>query len=71
MTDATAPSKSVDSFFNIDESVPMPSERVSINPVNNLDLGEGQKLEFFIDPTTAQYIKPKSSSLSFKVKLSC
>ena len=70
MTDATAPSKSVDSFFNIDESVPMPSERVSINPVNNLDLGEGQKLEFFIDPTTAQYIKPKSSSLSFKVNLS-
>ncbi len=66
---AKSTAKSTDSFFNIDESVPMPSERISINPVHNLDLGEGQKLEFFIDPATAQYIKPKSSSLSFKVKL--
>lgn len=58
-----------DSFFNVDESVPMPSERISIHPINNLDLGENQKLEFFIDPTSAQYIKPRASSLSFKVKI--
>ena len=58
-----------DSFFNIDESVPMPSERISIHPINNLDLGENQKLEFFIDPTSAQYIKPRASSLAFKVKI--
>lgn len=63
------PPKVSDSFFNLDENVPMPSERVSINPVHNLDVGEGQKLEFFIDPTTAKYIKPKASSLSFKVKI--
>ena len=58
-----------DSFFNIDESVPMPSERISIHPINNLDLGENQKLEFFIDPSSAQYIKPRASSISFKVKI--
>jgi len=58
-----------DSFFEIDESVPMPSEKISIHPLNNLDLGENQKLEFFIDPSSAQYIKPRASSLAFKVKI--
>ena len=62
--------KTAGSYFTIDESVPIPSERISINPVHNLNLGEGQKLEFFIDPATCQYLKPKSTGLQFNVKIS-
>tara|TARA_R110000824_G_scaffold6531_2_gene30165 strand:+ start:63 stop:1856 length:1794 start_codon:yes stop_codon:yes gene_type:complete len=56
-------------FWNTDGSMPMNSTQLSVKSVNNLDLSAGQNLEFVIDENTADFINPKSSYLSFKVRI--
>ena len=44
--------------------------KVSIQSDAQLDYKGGQQIEFFIDPTTANFIDPKATTLQMKVKIS-